>query len=198
MNRTLQRMSILRKHIEKWVHLEGMNQISVTIAFTEKFKSMGFCELLADREIHFFFTKDPARDAERNRVKLFRQVGIYNDGEGAQPERVFEYEPAIVAAMPESLRFGYLNETYWGCEVNIGPHVAGGEVNPMAVLDTLIRESAEAKGAYLDYLRSDSPITRQRFVKEAREILSAWGSVIDQVDGGDQTGLKLASTRHRG
>lgn len=176
MNKTLHRDELLRKYVEKWVHLEGMNQIRVTMLFMDQYESLGLRELLADKDIHFFFTGDYHRDAERNRVKLFRDLGVYDAGDKARFDRVMHYERALIAAMPEPIRISYLNECLNGCKTNVS--AALNAEDNFSGAEALLKETTEAVSALMRHQTSATPETRANLVKEAKEAAGMIASVI--------------------
>ncbi|BCE02941.1 hypothetical protein [Marinicellulosiphila megalodicopiae] len=159
---TKHRLVILNKHIQKWLDLPGINQSLVAQSIVEEFKRTNLDSELQIEDIFFMNTGDVFADVNTNRQKIFRWLGVMDNGAKRSPARLFFVEQGIVGAMPEDIRISYLNEVYkdsTACFSTANVNKGDSKLNRFAITESMIKESTEAQLAVLQL--GDNPTNQQ-------------------------------------
>ncbi|WP_370052434.1 hypothetical protein [Neptunomonas sp.] len=143
------RFIVLQTHIHRWLG-QGAKKNVIAQAMVDKFHELGYSHSLAGSGICFQSTADPFNDNRVNTQKIMRWMGL-DSSVNESREKLFEFEPVIVAAMPNDIRTSYLNAIYNPAGVLA---VCSRTVNPDKVREVsaacLTKESSESVIAALE------------------------------------------------
>lgn len=161
------RLNLLNEFIQKWINQENSTRSHVVVQVIDKCKELGLEDLLAEEGITFHQTDDVLKDMNANQQKVFRWLGCFQEVNAA-PVKIFEFEPAILAAMPKNLRISYLNHVYGISDVFVGARNSedGQIVDIGTVTASLIKESAEAQMALVKLNSKPSRKAAEKAMKE--------------------------------
>ena len=163
----LRRLNLLNEFIQKWINQENSTRSHVVVQVIDKCKELGLDELLAEEGITFHQTNDPLKDMNANQQKVFRWLGCFQEVNAA-PVKIFEFEPAILAAMPKNLRISYLNHVYGISDIYVGArnNEDGKVVDIGTVTASLIKESSEAQVALINLQSKPSRKAAEKAFRE--------------------------------
>lgn len=179
------RLVVLTNHIARWLEMPGMSQTTVAMEIVEAFEQLGLAHDLQVEDIFFMRTNDVVADANTNRQKIFRWLGLMDNGAKRSPAKLFFAEQAIVAAMPQAIRLSYLTEVYMGAGVSIYAAEAGAAQPSVETLATsLIREGSEAQLALLSH--GGNPAKRHEALRELKESRAAHDNAIATLEALEQ------------
>ena len=163
------RFTTLQTYIHRWLG-QGAKKNVIAQAMVDKFKALGYEHKLAGCGLCFQSSSDPFNDNRVNTQKIMRWLGL-DSSVNESRERLFEFEPVIVAAMPADIRAAYLNEIYNTAGVLV---VCSQTVNPERVqtitASCLTKESSESVIAALELPKDP---TLSQVVNAHREHLEA-------------------------
>ncbi|MDP2575349.1 toxin YdaT family protein [Vibrio penaeicida] len=166
------RLRILNKHISLWLERNGISQLLIAQNIVEQFSQLGLNKSLQIEEISFMDAEDVFTNADTNRQKIFRWLGVADNGTKRSPARLFFVEQAIVAAMPLDLRISYLNEVYDipGLYIGVSPIKMNDELCCSTIAASLTKENMEAQISMIELEGSPKsiPLIRKTH-KELRE-----------------------------
>lgn len=166
MNSKKHRLGLLNKHISRWLERNGVSQSVVAQEIVEEFRRVGLDKTLQIEDIFFMNTDDVFTDVNTNRQKIFRWLGLLDNGSKKSVGRLFLVEQAIVGAMPTEIRLDYLNEVFSDsctCFSTDSMDRSYSKLDRSQVAESMIKEGSEAQIALLRL--GENPSSEQ--VKEA-------------------------------
>tara|TARA_R110001599_G_scaffold339851_1_gene559739 strand:- start:29876 stop:30463 length:588 start_codon:yes stop_codon:yes gene_type:complete len=172
------RISILRSSIRKWLEIPKVSRKVIAVEVVERINSLGFKETLADMAISFANTDDHYHDARVNAQKLFRWLGESDEGIYENADSLWHIEQAVVAAMPEDIRVGYLN-SIWSIT---GSHItkscksenSPSEIHFPSLLINVIKECSEGQIALAELPNATSINELKSHQTEIAESIAAF------------------------
>ncbi|RXJ70763.1 hypothetical protein CS022_22295 [Veronia nyctiphanis] len=175
------RLQLLHKHLQQWMERPRMNQTQVANDIVEHFRFLGLEKQLQVEDIFFMDTGDPYTDMNTNRQKVFRWLGLMDNGTKRSPARLFFVEQAIVAAMPPDIRLAYLNDVYPLSGLYIGARPEQGEsLNCDKLAAALTKENMEAQLSVIEL--SDRPDCEPTVCKAYRELKESAATTLAAID----------------
>ena len=179
------RFRLIQSYVNKWLSCSQINRAILTDKVVTAFFNLKLDQILTDEAVKFKTTNgiDCDNAMRVNAQKLFRWLGYY-DEQPASIEKLLHLEPAIVAAMPNDLKMGYLNEVYAGSGVYIGvvqgnePDLGGdGCINKVAA--SITKENSEAQVAVIQ-LGTDPTIDQIK--NTYRELAESVGTSLGAIE----------------
>lgn len=179
------RLGILTKHIARWLERNGVSQSVVAQEIVEEFRRIGLDKALQIDDIFFMDTGDVFTDVATNRQKIFRWLGLLDNGAKKSTGRLFLVEQAIVAAMPEDIRLNYLNEVFEDscmCFSTDSMDRSMSRLDRSRIAESMIKEGSEAQIALLRL--GDNPSFEQveNAYRELREAVATHLEVVDLLE----------------
>ncbi len=174
------KLGILRKHLDKWMESKSISTGTVAIEIVQAVERLEMEEELKTVDIHFKTDGDAYHATNTNRQKIFRWLGYLDNGDHASSAKIFYFERAIIAAMPEAIRTGYLNESLAGTGVCFAIAEDGESANMERIAQSLIKEGSEAQLAILSL--KDNPEAIQHAVTEIKESLAAHQAALNTLN----------------
>lgn len=172
------RINLLRSSIKQWLEIPKVSRQVLAVEIVEKINNLGFKETLSDMGISFANSGDHYHDARVNAQKLFRWLGESDDGIYTSHDSLWHIEQAIVAAMPEGIRIGYLNAV-WSIT---GSHITKSckssecaeEVHFPTLLINIIKECSEGQVAVAELPHATSRAELESHLKEVSESIASF------------------------
>ena len=175
------RLAILRRWLDTWANSPRTNRSLVAEIIVEHFQACGLAEHIHGTGVEFSHSEDFSHDMRVHGQKIWRWLGAYEEAK-PQPDKLWYIEQAIVAAMPEHIRIGYLGEVYQFAGVNIGIEQGGEAMNPAKLLQSLIKENSEAQMAVANLGPDITANERNEILRELRESAAATASAIAAIE----------------
>ncbi|WP_020208259.1 hypothetical protein [Gilvimarinus chinensis] len=180
MKRKIQVKDIIRKHVREWINTHRISRETVAMELVEAIKRMGVTELLAEADISFRDTGDTYAIGRTNAQKLFRWLGIAEDGAHEDSARIIELLPVILNAMPGDIRAACGNEILSGTGLAVASVEQGAGDCLDMTLGQMIKECSEAQAAFL--LLKSNPEGKGAAVRELSEAVAAMQNAIAVVE----------------
>ncbi|MDO6747180.1 hypothetical protein [Gilvimarinus sp. 1_MG-2023] len=181
MNKSQNRLAILRRYMDAWAELPRHNRSLVAEIIYEKFQELGLGEHIAGTGVEFSSSDDYHKDMRVRGQKLWRWIGAYEEAK-PQPDKLWYLEQVIVAAMPEPLRVAYTSEVYLAAQLSIGIDHSTDSTCPAKIARTLIKENSEAQAAVVELSRDSSQGDIDTALKELRESSAATRAAINALE----------------
>ena len=181
MNKSQNRLAILRRYMDAWADMPRHNRSLVAEIIYEKFNDLGLAEFIAGTGVEFSSSDDYTKDMRVRGQKLWRWIGAYEEAK-PQPDKLFYLDQVIVAAMPEPLRIAYVSEVYLAAQLSIGIDHSADSACPAKIARTLIKENSEAQAAVVELDRDSSAADIDTALKELRESSAATRAAISALE----------------
>jgi len=184
--KTLNRLAILRRHLDKWASQSRHNRQLVADLVVEKFNELQMADHLPGTGVEFSTSDDIGNDMRSHAQKLWRWLGAYEEAKPG-PDKLWYIEQAVVAAMPRAGRVAYLLEGYADAGVTVAIDVDAGQT--MLAVESVIQEGADATKALVALLDGADPGELDTAEKELLESIGASQAALSHVrnlKGGQQ------------
>lgn len=180
-HRSQNRLAVLRRWLETWAELPRHTRQLVAQDIFEAFTKQGLGEHLSGTGVEFAATDDIHHDMRVRCQKLWRWMGASEETK-PQPDKLFYIEQVIVAAMPEQIRTGYLNEVYQNAGLSIGIELGGEAMNPAKIAQSLIKEGSEAQLAVINLSPNCTAEEKANALRELHESAAATAAAISAIE----------------
>lgn len=170
MRSTQNRLAIIRKYLDHWASQSRHNRQIVAEIIVETFQKLDLQQHLAGTGVEFSHGDDLVGDMRAHAQKIWRWLGAYEEVKPS-PDKLFYFEQAIVAAMPQEMRLQYLNEVYSSAKVAVSLVIELGET--LAAFEALVQEQADATKSFAALIDGVDPGELDRAEKELNEALHA-------------------------
>ena len=176
--KTLNRLAILRRHLDKWASQSRHNRQLVAELVVEKFNELHMADHIPGTGVEFSATDDLSHDMRTHAQKLWRWLGAYEEAKPG-PDKLWYIEQAVVAAMPRVLRIAYLLEVYADAGVTVAIDVDAGQT--MLAVESVIQEDADATKALVALLDGVDPFELDTAERELMESIGASQAALSHV-----------------
>ena len=176
-------VELIRHFMERWWNLPGWDGETVALEITSNISNFYTKEQLEECGITFIERVDKNREKKTNLQKLNRWLGRRVDTD-PDPEVLLNLLPVISALMPEELRVEFHRAAFKKSSLifHVG-HTCNyeGDVDILAALKTISKESAEAEQALIDLLDGIDPGELPAAQKELEESIAAKKSTLAMI-----------------
>ena len=176
------RLDLLVSAINQWLEQPKASRSKVTAEIVQAVEDCGLTDQLNNEGITFNRSDDLYNDMRVNAQKIFRWLGQY-EGTHAFPDRLFYLEQAILAAMPEQHRLGYLNEVYDMTGVLVCARQQGAEaIDTHRMAASLTKEHMEAQVSVIELGPRPDLHSAQTAHREVAEAVATGTAVLDELE----------------
>lgn len=176
--KTINRLAILRRHLDNWAGQPRHNRQLVAELVVEKFTALGMAEHLPGTGVEFSSSDDLSGDMRTHAQKLWRWLGAFEECKPG-PDKLWYIEQAIVAALPPALRIAYLHDVYTDAAITVAIDVQGGDT--LMALDAVISEGADATRALVALVDGVDPGELGTAERELKESIGASQAALKHV-----------------